>query len=180
MAKSRQARKAERITAFDVIVSHYEGALIRYVSRIVCSEGAAQDVVQDTFIKLFRRWQDVLEPGPRLSSWLYRVAHNRAVDHVRKQSRRHDLHERHASEQPEYADPDLGEAFRISDGAAQAAAALKTLGEREQQLVMLKIYEDKSYKEISEITGLTTGNVGYILHHAMKKMAVVLGKAREQ
>lgn len=45
------------------------------------------------------------------------------------------------------------------------------LNHREQQLVILKVYEEKSYREISGITGLTVGNVGYILHHAMKKLA---------
>jgi RNA polymerase sigma factor (sigma-70 family) len=178
MVNDRKERKSERVAAFEAIVSHYEGPLIRYASRIVNSEDAAQDVVQDTFIKLFRKWQDALEPGPKISSWLYRVAHNRAVDNIRKQSRRRALHERHATEQPESIPPDRGEAFRLDDSAVAAAAALKTLTEREQQLVILKVYEEKSYKEISEIAGLTTSNVGYILHHAMKKLAVALRKAK--
>jgi len=67
--------------------------------------------------------------------------------------------------------PNRGEAFRISDEAARAVKALHTLSLRDQQLVILKIYEGKSYKEISDITELTVSNVGYILHHAMKKMA---------
>ena len=178
MARDRQQRKADQVAAFEAIVSHYEVRLIRYVSRIVSSEGAAQDIVQDTFIKLFRKWQDKLEPGPRISSWLYRVAHNRAVDHIRKQSRRHELHQRHAGEQPDFAPPNRGAGFRLGEDAARAAAALDTLNERERQLVVLKVYEEKSYKEIGEITGLTTSNVGYILHHAMKKMATVLRKAK--
>ena len=44
------------------------------------------------------------------------------------------------------------------------------------QFTKLKVYEEKSYKEIGEITGLSTGNVGYILHHAMKKLAKELRK----
>ena len=180
MATHRKQRKAERIAGFELIVSHYESPLIRYASRIVCSENIAQDIVQDAFIKLFRKWEDDLVPGPKISSWLYRVTHNRAVDYIRKQSRRHALHERHASEQPEFIGPDRGAGFRIGEGAAAAAAALKTLNEREQQLVILKVYEEKSYNEIGEITGLTSSNVGYILHHAMKKMATVLREAKVQ
>ena len=49
---------------------------------------------------------------------------------------------------------------------------------REQQLVILKVYEEMSYKEISEITDLTVSNVGYILHHAMRKMADALKKTK--
>ncbi len=158
-------------------MSHYEAALIRYASRLVGGNDTAQDVVQDTFIRMYRKWQDPFEPSPKLSSWLYRVAHNRAVDVVRKRSRRSELHQRHACEQPKHAPPNRGASFRLGDGAVAAAEALRTLAEREQQLVVLKVYEEKSYKEISEITGLTTSNVGYILHHAMKKMAVALRKA---
>ena len=177
MATTRQQRKQERIAAFEVIVSTYESALIRYASRIVNTDNVAQDIVQDTFIRLFRKWEGALEPSPRLSSWLYRVAHNRSVDYIRKQSRRRDLHERHAKDQPEHISPDRGAGSHIGDEAAHAAYAIKTLSEREQQLVILKVYEEKSYKEISEITGLTTSNIGYILHHAMKKLATVLRKA---
>ncbi len=180
MVMKRKERKEKRAVAFEVIVSHYEDRLIRYVARIVNSQDVAQDVVQDSFIRLFRKWKDVLEPGPKVSSWLYRVAHNRAVDHIRKQSRRSELHKRHACEVPDSIAPNRGEAFRIGDKAAMAAAALNTLEERERQLVVLKIYEEKSYKEISEIMGLTSGNVGYILHHALKKLAKVLKEAKVQ
>ena len=69
-----------------------------------------------------------------------------------------------------------GQGFEISEDAERAAQALQTLSLREQQLVVLKIYEDKSYAEISEISGLTVGNVGYILHYAMKKLAAELRK----
>ena len=109
-----------------------------------------------------------------MSNWLYRVVHNCAVDHVRKIARRSLLHKRAAAEQDQTVDPDRGRDFAVSDQASRAAAALQTLDLRERQLVVLKVYEEKSYKEISAITGLSTGNVGYILHHAMRKLARVL------
>ncbi len=171
MSDEAKQSRADRLAAFDALVVAYEARLLRYTARLVADRNAAQDVVQDTFIRLHRKWQEPMEDSPKLASWLYRVAHNRAVDHVRRMARRQDLHTRHAEEQPEHVLPDRGEAFRISDAAGQAVTALKSLSLREQQLVILKVYEEKSYKEISDITGLKTGNVGYILHHAMRKMA---------
>jgi RNA polymerase sigma factor (sigma-70 family) len=53
---------------------------------------------------------------------------------------------------------------------------LETLDARSQELIRLRFNEDLSYKEISGRTGLTEGNVGYILHHALKAMAVELSK----
>ena len=167
---------ADRMAAFDAVVSEYEGPLIRYAARIVCHHDAAQNVVQDTFIKLFRNWKEELKPCPKLSSWLYCVAHNCAVDHIRKEARHNLLHLRHAREHDPFVGPDRGAGSTVSEAAEQAAQALQTLSLREQQLVILKIYEDKSYAEIGEITGLLVGNVGYILHHAMKKLAAELRK----
>jgi len=170
----RGRERARRLAAFDSVVSTYEGSLLRYAARVLGNPNAAADVVQNTFIRLFRKWNDALEPSPQLSSWLYRVAHNCAVDHLRREARRRDLHHRQADEQPDYVPPDRGPGFRISEAAARAAAALQTLSLRERQLVVLKVYEEKTYREISDITGLTVSNVGYILHHAMKKLAAEL------
>jgi RNA polymerase sigma-70 factor, ECF subfamily len=172
--KSKQDKQAE----FDGIVSEYEGLLLRYAARIVRDRDTAQDVVQDTFLRLFRHWKNPLSPSSQMLSWLYRVAHNCAVDHVRRQTRREILHSRHAEGEPEALPPDRGESFRISEEAEEAARALSTLSLREQQLVILKVYEEKSYKEIAEIAGVTVSNVGYILHFAMKKLAAELKRAK--
>jgi RNA polymerase sigma-70 factor (ECF subfamily) len=53
---------------------------------------------------------------------------------------------------------------------------LETLDERSRNLIRLRFHEDLSYKEIAERTGLTTGHVGYLLHHALKAMAIELSK----
>lgn len=175
----RQARQSVQTAAFEAVVSHYEARLIRYAARITGCNDVAQDVVQETFIRLFRKWTGDLEPSPMLSGWLFRVAHNRAVDAVRKRSRRTDVEQHHAGEQPVAVAPTQGQS-RLGEQALRADAALRMLSPREQQLVVLKIYEEKTYKEISEITGLSVGNVGYILHHAMKRMSRVLKQDGEK
>jgi len=174
MSKATRQAKDERLAAFESLVGEYEGALLRYAARILNDPDAAQDVVQNAFLRLFKNWKDALVPSPQMSSWLYRVTHNCAVDHVRRESRRHLLHLRHAEEQRDVVPPNRGAGFRISEDAERAARALRTLSLRDQQLVILKVYEEKAYKEIADITGLTVSNVGYILHHAMKKLAAAL------
>lgn len=171
------AQNAGKIAAFDALVSEYEGILLRYVIRIVQSHDAAQDIVQDSFIRLFQNWDGELRPSPEISSWLYRVAHNCAVDYLRKETRRTLLHNRQAEENDDFIPPNRGEAFRLNESAEKAAAALHKLSLRDQQLIILKIYEEKSYREISEITGLSVSNVGYILHFALKKLAEELKKS---
>ena len=83
----------------ETIVARYESALLRYATRLLNNADSAQDVVQDTFIRLFRRRPDdgTADEG-RLRQWLYRTAHNAAIDHIRAEQRRRRLHERHALE----------------------------------------------------------------------------------
>ncbi len=180
MTEAGGKQRDRKLEVFEALVSEYEAPLLRYAARLLSDRDAAQDVVQSAFVRLFNCWKDELKPGPQLSSWLYRVTHNCAVDHIRKESRRHDLHRRHAAERPDFTPPNRGDGFGISEKAEQAADALNTLAVRERQLVVLKVYEEKSYKEISEITGLTVSNVGYILHHAMRKLAAALRDAKEK
>jgi len=168
---TRPSRAEPNNEDFEALVSRYEGPLLRYVTRILRDADAAQDVVQNTMIKLLKRWKDALEPSPQMSTWLYRVAHNGAVDYIRKESRKRDLHVRHSEEVKTgetFAMPEIRER---SEALELAESLLGVLSLREQQLVVLKVYEGKSYRELSAITGLGEGNVGYILHHAMKKMA---------
>ncbi len=164
-------RSDEQWEPFDRIVSEYEGTLLRFVMRIVQDSGAAQDIVQDAFVRLFRSWTEAWKPSPLMLRWLYRVAHNCALDHLRRQRRMEALHMRHAQEEA-ISHPSSGVLEpTVSPEAERAAEALRSLSQREQQVVILKVYEEKSYREISEITGLSVSNVGYILHHAMKKLA---------
>jgi RNA polymerase sigma-70 factor (ECF subfamily) len=176
---SDRADRADRAQAFEHVVTEYEGPLLRYVTRILGDFGAAQDVVQDCFIKLIGKWREELRPGPALSSWLYRVAHNGAIDHVRKITNRHELRGEPAEDEGVSHPPDRGAAFRVTEDGERALRALRSLTPREQQLVGLKVFEEKSYREIAEITGLTTSNVGYILHFAMRKMAAALRRMKE-
>ncbi len=159
-----------RQDAFEAVVSEYEGPLLRYAARILNNADAAQDVVQVAFLRLFQNWKEDFTPCPKISNWLYRVTHNCAVDFIRKESRRSELHKAHAEENPGTAK------FVFGGHTDKILKALAVLDIREKQLVLLKVFDEKSYKEISEITGLTVTNVGYILHNSMKKMAAQLKK----
>ena len=152
----------------EAIVSEYEEALLRYASRILQNPFSAQDVVQNVFIQLCRKWKQGLQPSAHLKNWLYRVTHNEAVDHIRRESRRQKLHEKAAETFEEVTgeaeDPGVERRARVLD-------ALKRLHPREQQVVLLRLEEGLSYAQISEITGRTQGNVGNILHHAIVKLS---------
>jgi RNA polymerase sigma factor (sigma-70 family) len=165
----RREQQQQRAAAFEGVVHAYESRLLRYATSIVNNPDLAQDVVQEVFIRLFRKWREAFEPSAALTSWLYRTTHNCAVDLIRKHERRHRVEQEHHDDQPEPLV--LHPAGEGVSGEQRLQAALAMLPARDRELVVLKVFEEKSYKEISAITGLSAGNVGYILHHAMRKLA---------
>lgn len=159
---------------FAAIITAHESALLRYVARLVNDAHAAQDVVQETFIKLFRAWRDDARPTENLRPWLYRVAHNAAIDHIRRESRLHHLHEQEALE---HAAPDPADSEDPPERARIVLGHLRRLDPAERQVLLLRMQEGFSYREISLVTGRTEGNIGCILHHAVKKISASLKQA---
>lgn len=167
----------EQAIEVEAAMAAHEAALLRYAIRILNNPDAAQDVVQDTFIKMCRRWRDGVPRGTALKSWLYRVAHNQAVDHIRKENRLRLLHQKQAEEVPPvYNERPCGE-LHEKERKALALEHVRTLKPEEQQIVLLRLQEGLSYREISRVTRRSEGNVGCILHHAVKKLAMSLKRA---
>lgn len=166
------------ISQMEAVVAHYETALLRYATRIVNSPTLAQDVVQNVFIKLYRGWEEGMKPSPKLKGWLYRVAHNEAVDFVRKESRLKVLHEKHAEKTLDEESGKQG-APGVENRKQLVMMNLKKLHPTEQQIILLRMEEGLPYKEISAITGRSEGNIGNILHHAVKKLSVMMQEHRE-
>jgi RNA polymerase sigma-70 factor (ECF subfamily) len=140
---------------------------------VLHNPSSAEDVVQNVFIKLFRRPDRPDQPTAQLKSWLYRVTHNEAVDHIRRESRLRLLHDREAEEKSVRACPD-GVHCTPSHEEKRALVLehVSELKPNEQQVLLLRLEEGLSYKEIGQITGRTVGNVGKVLHHAVKKLSL--------
>ena len=154
-----------------------ESPLLLYARRLLADFNAAEDVVQDAFMKLHTQFQQVRTP----QAWLYRTVHNLAIDHQRRASKVI-LFEPTTKEgedtvnNPNDSLPMPDEQIARWEGIAPVRLAVETLDARSRELVKLRFNEDLSYKEISDRTGLTVGHVGYLLHHALKAIAVELDK----
>jgi RNA polymerase sigma-70 factor (ECF subfamily) len=137
----------------------------------------AEDVVQEAFMKLHVQFEQVQQPRP----WLYRTVHNLALNRRRDAQKTVPLdpdpeNENAASfDPPDSALPPDAQMLRL-EGIGLVRISLETLDGRSRELVRLKFHDDLSYKEIAARTGLSIGNVGFILHHALKAIAVELAK----
>jgi RNA polymerase sigma-70 factor (ECF subfamily) len=167
----------DRIGEIETIMAEHETALLRYATRMLNDPSAAQDVVQDSFIKLFKSFRDGSNPAEKISGWLYRVTHNLAVDYIRRENRLRWLHKKHADEMPLHGANTVAPAVNESETTQLVLTQVHKLPEAERQVVILRLQEGLPYKEIAAITGRTEGNVGCILHHAVKKIASGLKKS---
>jgi RNA polymerase sigma-70 factor (ECF subfamily) len=161
----------------EMIMAQHQEALLRYATRILNDPHAAQDVVQNTFIKLCDGWKDGAKPSRQMKGWLYRVTHNQAVDYIRHESRLRVLHEKQGDEVPDFGPATQGRELEREEAMDLALEHLRKLKPEEQQVVILRLQEGMSYREIAEVTRRTEGNVGCILHHAVKKLSQSLKRA---
>jgi RNA polymerase sigma factor (sigma-70 family) len=156
-----------------------ESPLLAYALRLVGDRNAAEDLVQEAFMKLHAQFQTVREP--RL--WLYRTVHNQALNHRRQADKVVSLHPVVDDGSGEDREHDTADTQPLPDeqvarweGIGLVRLTLETLDERSRELIRLKFTENLSYKEIAERTGLTPGHVGYLLHHALKTVGEELAK----
>ena len=143
------------VDALDV----HEEALIRYATWLLRDSELARDIVQETFLRLCR--EDPSKVGERVAPWLFTVCRNLAFDTRKKEARMTSLGDSEIGvdchlEQRET----VGEIFRL----------VESLPKNQREVVYLKFQCDLSYKEISEVTSLSIGNVGLLLHTALKSI----------
>src|SRR5688500_7631773 len=126
--------------------------------------GDAEDVTQETMLRLWRIAPDWREGEAALGTWLYRVASNLAVDRLRRRR------ERPQAVMPEIADESAGAQGRLeaTDRAAALEAALADLPERQRLAVVLRHLEERSNPEIAAILGTSVEAVESLLARARR------------
>lgn len=153
-------------------MGEFEGPLVGFTNGIVGDLETARDIVQETFLKLYQQ-----EPGRitehGLKAWLYMVCRNRALDSLRKRKRTVSIEEEAVGE---LASHDLGPDEQVSqdEESANVLRFIQRLPKNQQEVIRLKFQSELSYKEISTVTGLSTSNVGFLIHTALHRLRQML------
>ena len=168
----RRAVDGDRL-AFRELVLENSHAMFNLAWRMTCDEAAAEDIVQEAFIKAWRSIGDFrMEASFR--SWLHRITVNTAMDYLRKRSKRQKL---------EVEEPQWERVSQASEPArtdvqidirAQTRAALMKLSEMERAALMLRHFEGHSIDEIASTLNLSANACKQTVFRAVKKMRIEL------
>lgn len=167
---SVQASDTRSTAAESVLVPLYEAlrpALVAYVFRVVGSVDNAEDIVQAAFLRLF----EVLQTGETIDNpraWLYRVAHNMAIDGARQVQVRSALL---AGAEPLTAQATSHSPEEAAIRSQTITNALDLLNERERHCLLLRA-EGLTYQEIGDALGISAKSVSVYLVRGLKKFGV--------
>jgi RNA polymerase sigma-70 factor (ECF subfamily) len=156
MADSEWLRKA---------LDDFETPLIRYARSLLGDLDRARDVVQETFLRLCQ--QDRSSVEDHLPQWLFRVCRNLAIDLFRREVPMQTVDGMTAETLPAQS-PDPADQMETTERLDRVKRLLAGLSSNQQEVVRLKFQDGLSYREISDITGLSVSNVGFLIHTAVK------------
>ena len=168
------------VAAFNVLVGRYKDQLMNFVFRYLGSYDEADDVVQETFVRVYRNKQSY-QPIAKFSTWIYTIATNLAKTQLSRRkrhmwfslSRKSDENEEKVFEIPDSRYSPDGETER-SMQQEMIQNALNSLPDKFRETVVLFDIQERTYEEICEITGLPIGTVKSRLNRGRERLRKLL------
>lgn len=154
--------------AFRNLISQYKERLYWHVRKIVISHDDTDDVLQNTFIKIFKNI-DNFKGQSKLYSWMYRIATNEAITFINKKAKEKKVA---ITEYQQEMANNLEDDNWFSGDEIQIILqkAIATLPQQQQLVFNMKYFDDLKYNEISEILEISVGGLKASYHHAVKKI----------
>ncbi len=157
-----------RNEAFNLLLKKYQQKLYWHVRRMVIDHDDADDLIQDTFVKI---WKNL--PGFRsdaqLYTWMYRIATNECITFLNKKKQKNNISLDDVAY--ELADTLADSTYFNGDQAQlKLQQAILTLPEKQRLVFNMKYYDDMKYEEISEVLGTSVGALKASFHLAVKKI----------
>lgn len=154
--------------AFQKLLLTYQKPLYSHIRNIILNHDDTDDVLQNTFIKVFQNLKN-FKGESKLFSWMYRIATNEALSFLNQKAKKGGV----SSETLQNKTIDNLKSDSYFDGneiQIKLQKAIVTLPEKQQLVFKMKYFEELKYEEISEILGTSVGALKASYHHAVKKI----------
>ena len=158
--------------AFRQLMTQYKERLYWHIRKIVISHDDADDVLQNTFIKVYRNI-DKFNAESKLYSWMYRIATNESITFINKRAKINNID----ISEMQYKLAESLEADVYYDGnemQLKLQKAVASLPQKQQLVFNMKYFDDMKYQEISDVLETSVGALKASYHHAVKKIEHIL------
>lgn len=161
---------------FGELIDRYQSKLSKYLSRR--SSATAEDIedlLQNIFINVYKNLRD-FDSSLSFSSWIYRIAHNEMIDWYRKAKRTQTF----SYEENEEIIKNIASEINVAEELIEKERLkeikdiINSLGEKYQEIIELRFFEEKSYKEIADILKIPEGTVAIRLNRVKKQLQELL------
>jgi RNA polymerase sigma-70 factor, ECF subfamily len=160
------------------IVVRYEDKLLRYIKYLTQDEAVSLDILQDTFIKAYQNLNS-FDINKKFSSWIYRIAHNEAVNKMKKRS--HEIFnvdfEILGDIIPQTTSPDRD--YEKEELVNNVRDCLQALPLKYREILTLFYLEDRSYEEISDILRISMGTVATRINRGKIRLKKLCGDLKK-
>jgi RNA polymerase sigma-70 factor (ECF subfamily) len=165
-------KEKTREQGFRKLISLYKERLYWHIRKIVISHDDADDVLQNTFIKVFKNISN-FKGESKLYSWMYRIATNEAITHINKNAK----HQNSSSQEMQQMAVNNLQSDVYFEGETiqlKLQQAITSLPHKQQLVFNMKYFDDIKYKEMSEILETSEGALKASYHIAVKKIEAFL------
>lgn len=169
---------------YSFIMERYHGKLFSYLYRLIGNKEEVEDILQDVFIKTFRNLKSY-DTRKKFSSWIYRIAHNEAINHIKRKSLKKFISWEDISSTKDKLE--LSESSNVLESiwirkeeTKKVNKALDILPLKYKQVLILRYYSDKSYDEIASILEKPVNTVGTLINRAKKRLQKVIEKLEKK
>ena len=160
--------------AFQKLLLDYQRPLYNHIRNIVLNHDDADDVLQNTFVKVFQYLKS-FKGDSKLFSWMYRIATNESITFINQKAKRSGLTSE-ILQQKLVENLEADSHFEGDEIALKLQKAIAALPEKQQLVFKMKYFEEIKYDAMSEILGTSVGALKASYHHAVKKIEIFMTK----
>lgn len=155
--------------SFEILYNHYFPKIYGYIYKRVGSTEIAEDIVSDTFLKVFCNLKKYNYQGYSFSAWIYRIATNNLVDYYRKSGRSKEIKIDSIQGFSDEENPSPFEKVASVYERSIVRSAISCLSEKDQKVLYLKFFAELDINEIAKTMQISENNARVLVHRAIKK-----------
>jgi RNA polymerase sigma factor (sigma-70 family) len=157
------AVRAGHVDTLAELFERHQRPLLNYFLRLGATRAAAEDLVQDVFVRILK-YRATYRPGSRFATWMYYIARNARLDRAHKERGEVDWDEAYA---PSF---EPGDAAEAAQEQRLLALALARLPEEKREILVLSRFQELKHEEIGAILGCQAGTVKVRVHRALREL----------